>query len=194
MPAPDQSQKTDSDQDQKTVRAGSGKPVENKGIYSEAKTFFKTLKLSDDDAPVISALKKLNEAARGATGKDLTEKDFQAFDEIIELIIDETTIAQTRTKSVSVYLKFAAENLRRRLYAKPSKSHAKTKSFEPGSPEPRQKEVILEAPEPLGAERELLLANLSRIAKENGLEAIEIFRVNYLPEDWQWILENLQEK
>ena len=118
--------------------------VENTTISENSKTLFKTLNFIDDDAPVISVLEKLNEAARAATGKDLTPKDWEALNEIIELVIDETTIAQTRTKSISVYLKFAAENLRRRLFKKREVRHTNNqRPFEPGKPteeavEPRE--------------------------------------------------------
>jgi hypothetical protein len=193
-PDPDQTQKMDSDQTQKMVWVGSGKTTENKDTSADAKTFFKTLRRSDDDAHANSLHEKLNAAARAATGKDLTEKDFEAFDEIVELIINETKIARTRTKSVSVYLKFAAENLRRRLYANQSNLKLKSKVFEPGSPDSKSIVENLESPEPLGAEREILLEHLQRIVGENGIEAIEIFRENYTNEDWQWVLENLQKK
>lgn len=194
-PDPDQYQKMDLDQYQKMVWVGSGKPLENKGTYDDAKTFFKTLKLNDDDAPVVVAFEKLNEAARAATGKDLTSKDGEAFLEIIELLIDETTIARTRTKSISVYLKFAAENLRRRLFKKNAPQAERPKSFEPGKIENVSTEFGDElVAEPLGEKREFVLENLRRTAEINGSEAIEVYRENYTPEDWDWLTKELSGK
>lgn len=189
-PVPDQIQKMDSDQTQKTVWVGSGKPIENKGASGEAKTLLKTLKLSDDEAPLISAFEKLNEAARAATGKELTKKDLEAFEEIVELIINETSIARTRTNSISVYLKFAAENLRRRLYSKsPVKKlaeKAKANSIQVGKNE--------FAPEPLGEFKAEALESLQNMVDKNGFEVLEIFRTGYIEEDWQWLVENLKAK
>ena len=169
--------------------------VANTGSSENSNTFFKTLRQSDDDAPLVLAFAKLNEAALAATGKDLTQKDWEAFLEIIELLIDETTIARTRTKSISVYLKFAAENLRRRLFKKNQSSPEKAKPFEPGKIENAPVEVEEEfVAEPLGKKREVVLENLRRTAEMNGPEAIEIYRENFTPEDWAWLLKELSGK
>ena len=208
-PKPHQTQKTDSDQTQKTVWVGSGKTTKNKDTYGEAKTFFKTLNLSDDDAAhVLETFDMINQAARSATGRDLSRKDFKAFREIIEMIIDETTIAGTRAQSISVYLKFAAENLRRRLYKKTQPTgqslhrSEKSKPFEPGKPavvasgeasldirnHPPDDFVV----EPLGERRYAMLENLRRTTQINGREAIEVYRENFTAEDWSWLTENLK--
>ncbi|HVE59659.1 MAG TPA: hypothetical protein VNB22_22805, partial [Pyrinomonadaceae bacterium] len=156
--------------------------------YEKPKTLFKTFLKIDDEAPIANAFLKLNEAARATTGKDLTQKDWEAFSEIIELIINETSVARTRAKSVSVYLKFAAENLRRRLYSKTVRYDKNPKMFEPGSVEVAQTEFIAE---PLGENRELILENLRKIVEAGGRESIEVFAGNYLPEDWNWLVTNL---
>lgn len=87
--------------------------------WDEIKTLLKTFKSDDDKQLLISALAKLNEAAKTATGKSLAKPDWQAFEAIIDMVIDETTAAGTRTNGISVYLKFAEANLRRRLYVSP---------------------------------------------------------------------------
>jgi hypothetical protein len=160
----------------------------NEEVAADLKPFFKTLSFIDDEAPLIAFVEKLNAAVRAATGKDLTSKDLAALDEIAELIINETTVARAKTKSISVYLKFAAENLRRRLYAKqstlPRRLGTDVKSFS----EP----VNTFEAEPLGKEREMILDNLRKIVEENGIESIEIFRENYTEGDWKWITENLK--
>lgn len=105
---------------------------ENKDTSGDLKTLFKTLSFSiDDDTPIRQSFEKLNKAGCAATGKNLTNKDWEAFAEIIELLINETAVARTQTKSISVYLKFAAENLRRRLYAKKPHTNKEIKEEKP---------------------------------------------------------------
>jgi len=158
--------------------------------YKEPKTLFKTFLKIDDEAPLANAFLKLNEAARFATGNDLTQKDWEAFGEIIELIINETSVARTRAKSVSVYIKFAAENLRRRLYSKTFRSDKNPKIFEPGNGEVAETEAEFIV-EPLGDKRELILENFQKMVKSGGRESIDVFAANYLPDDWNWIISNL---
>jgi hypothetical protein len=160
--------------------------------YRILKTLFKDFKIFDDDAPLGVALRKLNVAARELTGKELTKKDWEAFAEIIELVVNETAIAATRTGQVSVYMKFATENLRRRLYKKAATKKSTQKVYEPGSSQPAIENVF--ETEALGENREMVLKNFREMVKRDGREAIEIFAGNYLPEDWKWISENLEER
>jgi hypothetical protein len=170
--------------------------VENESTSGSPKTSFKTLEYIDDDAPVAAALDMLNEAARAATGKDLTKKDLEAFLEIIEIIIAETALAKTRTKSVSVYLKFAAENLRRRLYSKPrfAAPFSKPKPFEPGIvSDSKPPEAELSDIEPMSREaRENALVILRPIVRQSGIEALENFHSIYAAEDLEWLMERLK--
>lgn len=165
--------------------------ISEENSYEDLKTFFKTFSFIDDEAPLMRSLIQLNEAARGVTGRDLTTKDWEAFSELIELIINETAIARTRTHSVSIYLKFAAENLRRRLYTRSTQQ--KQKRFEPGKPETFiSSEPQISETEPMNeAAREVVLESLQQIKSKNGMEAIEIFREIYTDEDWNWLKENL---
>ena len=96
------------------TRQGSGAMIT--GVPDVPKTSLKTLKYIDDDAPVISVLDKLNETARKLTGKELTKKDLEKFSELIDILISETVIAAARTGSISAFMLFMTENLRRRLY------------------------------------------------------------------------------
>jgi hypothetical protein len=160
---------------------------ENKDSYSTTKTFFKDFLNLDDDLREILIM--LTDASNRTTGKGLTKKDGEALRELIEIIIAETDIARTRTKSVSVYLKFAVENLRRRLYAEKSKGKS-TKPFEPGKNEINEPiETTPEPVEPLDEDiKQTVLKSLRQMVKQNGRESIESFNINYTPEDWNWFM------
>jgi hypothetical protein len=155
--------------------------------YENFKTLFKDFFKTDDEKPLVKFLEKLNEAALAATGKDLTQSDFSALVDIADLIVSETEVARSRTSGVSVYLKFAAENLRRRLYAKNSGTGEK----KPGELKTFSEPSNSYEPEPLGDERFMIIENLRRIAEENGSEAVKVFCGNYTEEDWQWLMNNL---
>lgn len=93
-----------------------GDSLMNSVVLDEIKTFLKTFKSDDDKHLIMTGLTRLNEASISATGKGLAKPDWLAFNDIINLIIEETTAAGKRTNGISVYLKFAEANLRRRLY------------------------------------------------------------------------------
>lgn len=98
--------------------SGVSEDIENKDNYDDdANIFLKDVEYIDEDSAIISAFEKLNEAARAATGQDLTRKDWQAFAELIELVLHEAAIANPRHKNISSFMSFAVENLRRRLRA-----------------------------------------------------------------------------
>lgn len=171
---------------------------ENNATYNDAKTIFKTLNLIDDDSPLTNALEMLNEAAKRATGRDLTRKDFEGLKEIVEIIIAETDLARTRTHSVSVYLKLASENLRRRLYSKPrpekgksdkQSNWAKVGEFDPGLDLPIEKIEL----EPLTEEtRQNALVILRGMLRNNTLDDLQSLSQHYTPEDWKWLTEQLK--
>lgn len=171
--------------------------VENITTYGAPKTLFKTLKQIDDEKPIVSAIEMFNEAARAATGSDLTQKEVDALPELFKIIIEETSLARIRTSSVTNYTRFAAENLRRRLAANPRTYAAKEKPFEPGSDGGDKNQAAeLESfePEPLSeSARENALVIYRPVAKEQGIEALENVRGNLTAEDWEWLVENLRE-
>jgi hypothetical protein len=100
-----------------TEGASGGAEAASTGIPDAAKTLFKDFLKTDDDSRVAAALKKLAAAGREATGRDLTKGDWEAFAELIDIFLDETAAARSRTATVSAFMKFGVENLRRRLYA-----------------------------------------------------------------------------
>ena len=180
--------------------SGVGLNVDNTAPYKNPKTIFKDLSNIDDDSKIVEIINLLNDAAKRATGKDLTAKDFEALKDIVEIIISETDLARTRTHSVSVYFKLAAENLRRRLYAK--KTGIKTKN----APEEKIWIEVGKNTEQID-EYDEQGNYIPKPLDENGRkEALKILREYqswdapvedsgrfYTPEDWEWLMKNLPE-
>lgn len=173
-------------------------PIENNNTYTNAKTIFKTLNQDDDNSALAQTVKVLNEAAKKATGKNLTAKDFEALREIAELIITETEIARARTDSVSIYLKLAAENLRRKLYTKRTDPQTKNDSNNRNWSEVGKNQTSTEKydeqgnyiPKPLDEEgRTEALKILNEYQSWNA--PLEESKKFYIPEDWDWLMKNL---
>jgi|GEM_PF-3508787 len=190
------------------TRMSSG-PIESE-VSAEAKTLFKTLKTRDDERAVSHCLEKLNEAAKSVTGRELTSNDYACLERLLELVIDETALAALRTNSVSAYIPFATEHLRRRLSSRPRGSQATGRGS--GAADPGRwgggpavgssaggsgvdVEVVEEelVPQPLGDKRDQGLELLRNMARNygDGPESLENLRSLYTPEDWQWFMENL---
>jgi hypothetical protein len=165
-----------------------------------SKTFLKTLNQIDDEKPILTGLEMLNEATLAATGSELTQREIDAFPELLKVIIEEISLARLKTNSVTNYLKFTATHLRRQLNLARQKPIAQMKPFEPGAQqkdtgEVEQTEQIEPMTlEPLGsAERSNLLVIYRPVFKEKGIEALENVRGIVTQEDWNWLVENLRE-
>lgn len=181
---------------QNLVAGGRRLEPENIGSNEVPNTLLKTLKNIDDETAIIRSFERLDEAARAATGGGLTKKDAEAFESIIGMIIDLTTVAATKTDSVTSYLKFAEANLKKRLASAPRSFEKKSdKPFEPGSPvdaEKAEPETEFE-PESLTAEqRENALVIYRPLVKEKGIEAFENARWQFVEEDFDWLMEELK--
>lgn len=175
-----------------------GLNVDVKAVYEKSKTIFKDLEYIDDESNIVEIIVLLNDAARRATGKDLTAKDFEALKEIIEIIISETDIARTRTQSVSVYMKLAAENLRRRLYAKKPEIRSKNILDNNWSEVGRNQSEIAEydeqgnyIPKPLD-EKGLEEALKILLDCKSWNAPVEDSKRFYTEEDWKWLMQNLE--
>lgn len=188
-------QKVGANPPQNVGLVGRGKPIENKEDTETLRFKFKDLSYIDDDLPILEFMNTLNESAKKATGKNLTAKDLEALKELAEIVLTETELARTRTKSVSVYLKFAVENLRRRLYAKnstPQKSKGKSAGLSVGKDAPSIEADELPDIEPLTDElRSNALEILRGMVRDNGIDAIENLRSNYTAEDFKWLKNEL---
>jgi hypothetical protein len=177
--------------------------IEDKSTSQDSKTSLKTLKYVDDDALIINVLEQLNEAARKLTGKDLTKKDLEKLSDITELLINETVIAAARTGTISALVPFMTENLRRRLYSKPRSTSKK--DIQPahlnvgkGSEAKSEEEISWTPQTPLTLEQRQSTLNALREAKEADTIFFREFttygEIEYTPEDFSWLLEQLEDK
>lgn len=161
----------------------------NTGVSDEPKTLLKTLSFkSDDEGLIVAFLEKMNSAAKNKTGRNLSRRDLESLADIAELLIAETEIAAARTNSISAYIPFMAENLRRRLHAKPK--------FEKKGTEAKKDTVgktFISAPEPLDEESKInLLKTYQEGLAEYGMEWVDQNESYFTPEDWQWIKSKLE--
>lgn len=173
--------------------------AENTTTSPDAKTLFKDSLKPDDEKRLNAAIKKLVRAGREATGKEMTSADWAAFGELVDLFIDETTTAQTRTDFVSSYMKFGVENLRRRLYAKREDSGKAVKRFEPGHgdiPEPltdvKAKQLAGEYRAIVEAERDAAAIEIPEADREEWARVVGHLRGNseqYVFDNWFGRLE-----
>lgn len=168
--------------DQNLVLLGHTNPVESKDTYEIPKTFLNTMSFKvDDEKGIREFLELLNSAAKDKTGKNLTAKDWSALIDIAKLLIAETNIAASRTDSISTYIPFMAENLRRRLRAKPKSEN--------------KKDVVgktLIEPEALDEEsRQILLKSYQQSLEEYGMEWVDSNKNQFTENDWKWLKENL---
>lgn len=170
----------------------SDSPV-NTGTASTGKTFFKDFLNLDDEKQLGEAIERLDSAARDATGKGIGRAEIEALCELVDLFIAETGIAASRTESVSVYGRFGIANFKRRLYAKQKGSESRGRPFDPGRPL-GESEVEEYSPARLDeAGREAALEELRAFA-EKGYGSIDWNRHMYDPDDWAWLMENLEAK
>jgi hypothetical protein len=169
----------------------------NTGGAETSKTYFKDLLNIDDEKPILKSLEILNAAAVAATGSNLTQNEIDALPELFKIIIEETSLARIRTNSVTNYLKFAAENLKRRLAANPRIFTTKEKPFARGidnDDKNESLELLTNELEPLGdVARKNALVIYRPIFNEQGIEALENVRGNLTKEDWEWLVEKLKE-
>lgn len=120
---PESNQKTVSDQYQKTVRAGSGNPIDSIDTSGAPKTSFKTKDEKLDDEALALFAAAMGKATLDLTGKSLSPSEAQRWAEVADVLVTELRIAAGRT-TVSSVPAFLAEHLRRRLFKKDQKQLA----------------------------------------------------------------------
>jgi len=164
--------------------------IDNTIPYSVSKTLFKDIENIDDDSPIFEAFRLLSEAAKRTNGKGLNKSDWKAFLTLINIFVDETDLAVARSKTVSSYVALGTENLSRRLYSK-KQAKPKLKDWKTvGSTKPENS--VVETVEPLSDSlKETVLNSLRSVEKQNGKEAVEVFKSNYTTEDWDWLMNKL---
>ena len=167
--------------------------VEKTAGYKNLKTIFKDIEPFDDDSPVYAAFKLLESSAKRATGKSLSNSDWKAFLELIEVFVNETDLATARSKSVSSYMALGVENLRRRLYPKRQPKTTGLKDWKSvGKAKPGVSELSKPA-ETLNKDlRQTVLKSLQQMVEQNGRESVEVFKTSYTMEDWNWLMNELE--
>ncbi|HEX8268238.1 MAG TPA: hypothetical protein VF596_22760 [Pyrinomonadaceae bacterium] len=163
---------------------GVGQTIENKTIYSNAKTSFKD-NIKNDDEPfgmMNDVLKRI--------GKGKAEN----WKELAELLEMEFEIAAARTKGVTNAPAFLTEHLRRRLIGKsePSKPKA-NKLTQVGKQQPSE-QVETYQPEPLTEQgRESTLKTFIGYIEKGQKDFLMSLQDTYTKEDWRWLTSKIGE-
>lgn len=165
----------------------------NTGSFAESKTLFKDFLNPDDEKKIVAAIEQLHRAAIETTGTGLNRSNCEAFAELIDIFIAETGKAAARTNAVSVYGKFGVANLRRIINAK-SRSSEKVKYFDPGKSRISEDEIMDYAPDSLTEDGRRDAVDLLRhIQSGESPGHVEWYRHVYTEEDWNWLMEQLEE-
>ncbi len=165
--------------------------VENKDTYEFPNTSFKTNTGNDDErADALADLsEKLDAVSRKLTGKGLSPRDKEKWGILADLFILELEVAAKRTDRVSSVPAFLTEVLRRQFFtsrqqqasAKPSK----TKIDTVGKSDSGYYEI--KALDAKG--REAALEQLREFAADDFLQD---FKKWYMPDDWTWLMKQLE--
>ncbi len=185
---PEVDQKTDSDQNQKTVWVGLGQSIDNNELINNPKTSLKTN--TNDDEAFSAFIEKFQSVSKEITGKKLSKRETENLGNLADLLILELKAAARRTENISSVPAFLTEVLRRQFFAarqqqatssiKPSKIKADTV----GKADNESFEV-----KPLDDNgRELALKQLREFAEDDFLQD---FKKWYTEEDWQWLIKEL---
>lgn len=178
---------------------------ENKATYSDPKTFFKDNKNDDDRALAVFA-RKLDDASRKLTGKGIKPNEAEKWAKLADLLVLELELAARHTSSISSVPAFLTEVLRRRLIlnqeeSKPVRgqgsSQGKPNWVEVGKADddvessynPETGEYDIKPLDEAGKSKAL---ELVREAQSEGGDFLEDLRKWYLPEDWNWLMNQLQ--
>jgi hypothetical protein len=179
--------------------------IENKPTYSDAKTFFKDNKSDDDRAFAVFA-KKFEEASQKLTGKGTGPNEAEKWGKLAELLILELELAARKSSSISSIPAFLTEVLRRRLILnqeeksqpRSSKSNQKKpnwvdvgKNYDDveSSYNPVTGEYDIKPLDEAGKAKALEL--VFEAQSEGGGEFLEDLKKWYLPEDWEWLIKEL---
>jgi transcription initiation factor IIE alpha subunit len=181
--------------------------IENKGTYSDAKTFLKTNKNDDDNALAIFT-EKLEEASRKLTGKGISPNETEKWGKLAELLILELELAARNTKNISSIPAFLTEVLRRRLILSPEeKKTSRSNKTEQNKQTPAEVGKNYDDVEsaynpdtgeydikPLSQTGKLKALELVYEANSEGGEFLEDLKKWYLPEDWEWLTKQLESR
>jgi hypothetical protein len=172
--------------------------IENKDSYEFPKTSFKDNTKNDDDARVSETFSVMAErfdaAVKKLTGKGVSKNEAEKWGTLADLLILELEIVAKRTDSISSVPAFLTEVLRRQFFAS-RQEQSSTKSPNRKIDTVGKSDSDTFKIKPLDAKgREAALEQLREFAADDFLQD---FKKWYLPEDWSWLmteLEKLMEK
>jgi endonuclease III-like uncharacterized protein len=180
--------------------------IENKDAYDAPKTFFKD-NLNDDDRTFAVFAKKFEEASRKFTGKGTGPNDAEKWGKLAELLILELELAARNTKSISSVPAFLTEVLRRRLILN-QEEKSQPRSNKTGQKKPNWVDVgknyddVENSYNPITGEYDIKPLDEAGKTKalelvfeanlEDGDDFLEDLKKWYLPEDWEWLLQNIE--
>jgi hypothetical protein len=170
---------------------GGGYSTENKATYGFTKTSLKTNTNDDDEkaAAFSEVVEKFNSVSCKLTGRGISKREAEKWNDFADLIILELEIAASRSDGISSVPAFLTEVLRRQFFTShqqksPTKSN-KTKIDTVGNSESDSYEI-----KPLDAkERETAFEQLREFA---GDDFLHNFKKWYTPVDWNWLIKRLE--
>jgi len=190
LPPPTTSQNMVGGTYQNLVVGGGGLMPENIDENEARKTSFKDSNINDDEktAAFSAAIEKFDVATRKLTGKGISKREADHWNDFADLIILELEVAARRTNGISSVPAFLTEVLRRQFFAshqqQSSNKSPKTKIDIVGKSDSESYEV-----KPLDENgRELALEQLREFAEDDFLQD---FKKWYTEEDWQWLIKEL---
>ncbi len=164
--------------------------LENKGLNSSLKTFFKDFKDDGDETREALAdfIEKFEKVTIKITSKKLSKSEKAKWGNLADLLILELEIAAKRTGEISSVPSFLTEVLRRRLFA--GREVVKTKIPE------RKLDTIGKTDEngeftikPLDEEGRRAAITLLTDFRDD--QVLKDFKKWYVEEDWQWLMKEL---
>lgn len=167
----------------------------NTVISEVSNTSFKDNTKNDDDAREREGFsvmfERLDVAVKKLTGKSVTKRDAESWGTLADLLILELEVAASRTDAISSVPAFLTEVLRRQFFAsrqhQSSAKSSKSKIDTVGKNETGSYEI-----KPLDEKgRTDALDQLREFASEDFLDD---FKKWYTPEDWYWLLSELEKK
>ncbi len=171
-----------------------GNIIENTDTYEDTKTSLKTNTKNDDDSARVSEAlsilgKRFDDAAKKITGKGVSKSEAEKWGTLADLLILELEVAASRADGVSSVPAFLTEILRRQFFTarqqQLSGKSIKTKTDTVGKSESSSYEI-----KPLDEKgRESALDQIREFAGDSFLED---FRKWYTLEDWEWLIEKLE--
>lgn len=122
--------------------------------------------------------RRLDGFSRQNSGRDLSVVEREKISELVDLLMSELEQAAAKTDSISNIPAFLIEHLRRKLL-KPISA--------PGTKQTSPIRVTTEK-----INRKVELETLRDIFADGGMDEVEKWRGNYTPEDWEWLMNDLE--